>query len=51
MKGGNPGKTGEQFIIKADKRVIEFHGVEHRFIKKGDTFVLKTPGGGGWGEK
>ena len=51
MNGGNPGKTGEQFIIKADKSIVEFQGVDHRLIKKGDTFVLKTPGGGGWGEK
>ncbi|GMT45240.1 MAG: 5-oxoprolinase [bacterium] len=51
MNGGNPGKTGEQFIIKTDKSVLEFQGVDHRLIKKGDTFVLKTPGGGGWGEK
>jgi len=51
MKGGNPGKTGEQFVIKVDKSVVEFQGVDHYFIKKGDTFVLKTPGGGGWGKK
>lgn len=49
--GGEPGKTGEQYIVKPDKSVIEFQGVDQRKLKKGDTFVLKTPGGGGWGKK
>ena len=51
MQGGQPGKTGEQYIIKPDKSIIEFQGVDQRKLKKGDTFVLKTPGGGGWGNK
>ncbi len=49
MAGGNPGKTGSQQIIKPDGKVIPVAGTDHHHLEKGDTFILKTPGGGGWG--
>jgi len=49
MKGGNPGKTGSQQIVKPDGDIIPVAGTDHHHLEKGDTFILKTPGGGSWG--
>ena len=49
MKGGQPGKKGEQFLLRADSRKIKLHGIDGLQVSPGDRLVIKTPGGGGWG--
>lgn len=49
MKGGMPGKTGEQFIIHADGRKRKLKGVDGASVSAGDRLIIKTPGGGGCG--
>ncbi|MBL0741868.1 hydantoinase B/oxoprolinase family protein [Chryseolinea sp. Jin1] len=49
MKGGGPGKTGEQFIIKHSGKIEKLRGVDGTRVSPGDRLVIKTPGGGGWG--
>jgi len=51
MNGGQPGKTGEQFIIHADKRKEKLKGIDGVQVQRGDRMLIKTPGGGGWGKK
>lgn len=50
MKGGMPGKTGEQFIIQSNGRRKKLRGVDGVSVSAGDRFVIETPGGGGWGK-
>jgi 5-oxoprolinase (ATP-hydrolysing) len=50
MKGGEAGKVGEQYLIIGDGTTEELKGIDSRTVKKGERIVVKTPGGGGWGE-
>ncbi len=49
MAGGKHGKTGSQQIVKSNGKIISVAGTDHHHLEKGDKFILKTPGGGGWG--
>jgi 5-oxoprolinase (ATP-hydrolysing) len=49
MNGGLPGKTGEQFLIRDNKRK-KLSGTDGITVHPGDRIVIKTPGGGGWGK-
>jgi len=49
MNGGKEGKKGEQYIIRKNKRIQLLQGIDAEEIRKGDLFVIKTPGGGGFG--
>jgi 5-oxoprolinase (ATP-hydrolysing) len=49
MKGGSPGKTGEQFLIRDGKKT-KLKGTDGITVSAGDRIVIKTPGGGGWGK-
>ena len=49
MEGGEPGKTGEQYIERTDGWREYINGAESYEVGEGDTIVIKTPGGGGWG--
>jgi len=49
LKGGNPGKCGENILISRGRE----KKLNSKFImnvKKNDSLVIKTPGGGGWGK-
>ena len=46
--GGEPGKCGQNSIITNDGEV-ELDSKVERLVKKGETIVIKTPGGGGFG--
>lgn len=51
LEGGEPGQIGENFLVRANGDTIQ---VGHRGsveAKAGDTFVIRTPGGGGFGKK
>ncbi len=47
--GGCPGAPGRQLLRRADGRVEELAAIDQRRVEPGDTLVLETPGGGGWG--
>jgi 5-oxoprolinase (ATP-hydrolysing) len=49
MNGGRPGKTGEQYLIRGNKRK-KLKGTDGLVVAAGDRILIKTPGGGGWGK-
>jgi N-methylhydantoinase B/oxoprolinase/acetone carboxylase alpha subunit len=48
--GGREGKKGENILIRDNKR-LQLESKLNMKVKKGDTLIIKTPGGGGYGEK
>jgi 5-oxoprolinase (ATP-hydrolysing) len=50
MKGGEPGKTGEQIIIRANGENQNLKSIDGTTVHSGDRIIIKTPGGGGWGK-
>ncbi|MCB9453344.1 MAG: hydantoinase B/oxoprolinase family protein [Anaerolineaceae bacterium] len=51
LDGGEPGKPGLNQIIHADGQVETVSGKYTGTAGAGDTVIIETPGGGGWGEK
>lgn len=51
MNGGQPGKTGQQYIIRENGKKETLNGVDSAEVAPGDHIVIETPGGGGWGEE
>jgi N-methylhydantoinase B/oxoprolinase/acetone carboxylase alpha subunit len=49
VAGGEDGKTGVNWIIRADGREEVLTGTATVQLDEGDTFVIETPGGGGYG--
>jgi 5-oxoprolinase (ATP-hydrolysing) len=50
MRGGQDGKSGVNYIVKADTgRWCRLGGRKDFKASKGDCLVIDTPGGGGWG--
>jgi 5-oxoprolinase (ATP-hydrolysing) len=47
--GGAPGQTGCNSVQRADGSIEALHGTQSVEVEPGDTFVIATPGGGGWG--
>jgi N-methylhydantoinase B len=50
LAGGEPGATGEDWLIRADGRREPLPGKVTMEVEPGDRLVVLTPGGGGWGE-
>ena len=50
LAGGGPGKTGRNWISRADGTTIELSGTATVSVRPGDVFVIETPGGGGYGK-
>ena len=50
LKGGSPGKTGEQVHIPASGKAKKLKGMDSLSVNPGDKIIIKTPGGGGWGK-
>lgn len=48
INGGANGATGTQRVIRADGTVEQIGGIDTLTIYKDDTFVIETPGGGGY---
>jgi 5-oxoprolinase (ATP-hydrolysing) len=46
--GGNDGQTGRNRIVRADGREEQLEGTATVRLGAGDTFVIETPGGGGF---
>ncbi|MFW6339550.1 MAG: hydantoinase B/oxoprolinase family protein [Wenzhouxiangella sp.] len=51
LHGGGPGMTGEAWIERADGHIQPLAGCDRAEVEDGDTLVIRTPGGGGWGEQ
>ncbi|KKH92036.1 5-oxoprolinase [Methanosarcina sp. 1.H.T.1A.1] len=51
LKGGRPGRCGKNTLIRRDGSVLEVEGQAEIKLKRGDVFVIETPGGGGYCEK
>jgi 5-oxoprolinase (ATP-hydrolysing) len=49
MYGGEEGKRGMQYIIRSDGSEESLKGIDKAELQAGDTVIVKTPGGGGWG--
>jgi 5-oxoprolinase (ATP-hydrolysing) len=49
MAGGGDGALGEHWVERADGTVTEMAGCDSVDLGPGDTFVLRSPGGGGYG--
>ena len=51
MAGGEPGQPGRNSVRRADGRVEVLGSTQSVQMGVGDTFVIETPGGGGYGEE
>ncbi len=49
MCGGEPGKTGRQYLLRANGTRHPLAGIAQAVVRPGDVLVIETPGGGGWG--
>jgi 5-oxoprolinase (ATP-hydrolysing) len=47
--GGEAGKCGRNYVLRADGRQEELGFVASTEVQPGDVFVIETPGGGGYG--
>lgn len=50
LNGGEPGRPGKQYIIKASGETIKLGGMDSASVEAGDRLVIETPGGGGYGK-
>ncbi|MCH7733101.1 MAG: hydantoinase B/oxoprolinase family protein [Candidatus Marinimicrobia bacterium] len=50
MDGGKPGSLGKNQLVKKDGSVITLNGKVEQIVQPGDTIVIQTPGGGGFGK-
>jgi 5-oxoprolinase (ATP-hydrolysing) len=49
LAGGHPGALGRHWVEHPDGTVTEMAGCDSKPLAPGDTFVIETPGGGGFG--
>jgi 5-oxoprolinase (ATP-hydrolysing) len=49
LQGGGGGATGSNYVEHENGEVTELSGTDQIELKPGDLFVIKTPGGGGFG--
>ncbi|XP_078086332.1 5-oxoprolinase isoform X2 [Mustelus asterias] len=49
LNGGEPGARGLNLLLREDGRTINLGAKTSVTVWPGDTFLLRTPGGGGWG--
>ncbi|MCT8161879.1 hydantoinase B/oxoprolinase family protein [Pseudoruegeria sp. SHC-113] len=47
--GGLPGKTGSNAILRTTGAHVQLSGNDQATLDVGDTFIMETPGGGGFG--
>ena len=50
IENGGSGKVGKNYIKKSDTTVEKLGSQATVEINRGDTFIIETPGGGGYGE-
>jgi 5-oxoprolinase (ATP-hydrolysing) len=49
MAGGSPGQLGRNRVERADGSTVELAGCDSTEVEPGDTLVIETPSGGGYG--
>ncbi|HWS91609.1 MAG TPA: hydantoinase B/oxoprolinase family protein, partial [Mycobacterium sp.] len=49
MAGGSPGELGRNRVERADGSIVELAGCDSTEVGPGETLVIETPGGGGYG--
>ena len=49
MAGGSPGELGRNRVERTDGSTVELAGCDSADVQPGDTLVIETPGGGGYG--
>ncbi len=49
--GGRPGLAGENSVLRSDGTIENLAGNDETQMRANDVFVMKTPGGGGFGTK
>ncbi|MEE2946047.1 MAG: hydantoinase B/oxoprolinase family protein [Pseudomonadota bacterium] len=49
--GGEPGSVGENSVRRSNGQIVPLKGDSQVELAPGDTFIMKTPGGGGFGTK
>ena len=49
MAGGLPGKSGKNELIRTSGKLEPLAGKVERVVKSGETIIIETPGGGGYG--
>ena len=47
--GGQPGAVGENWVQRADGGLDRLGHIGEVQMQPGDVFIIRTPGGGGWG--
>jgi 5-oxoprolinase (ATP-hydrolysing) len=50
LNGGQAGHPGEQHLAKRNGEEIELASGAQLELEASDRLIMKTPGGGGWGE-
>jgi len=50
LNGGHNGASGEHYILKANGEKLLLSGKDTAILNEGDTIVINTPGGGGYGD-
>lgn len=50
LEGGQPGALGRHTVVGADGREDVLRGKCTTVLRRGDTLVMRTPGGGGYGD-
>jgi 5-oxoprolinase (ATP-hydrolysing) len=50
LEGGEPGQVGLTSILRTDGRVEVLQSCDQCSVGAGDTIIVETPGGGGYGE-
>ncbi len=50
LEGGGPGGVGENYLKTVDGEVFRLGGNAEVALNTGDQIIIKTPGGGGFGE-
>jgi 5-oxoprolinase (ATP-hydrolysing) len=51
LQGGGAGACGHNFVMRCDGAVDELAGNDEVSLDPGDTLVIETPGGGGFGSE
>jgi 5-oxoprolinase (ATP-hydrolysing) len=49
VEGGQPGAVGDNAVLRADGTLEPLDHIGQVQMQPGDVFIIRTPGGGGWG--
>ena len=49
LNGGEAGATGRNYVVRNDDTITDLTSTATVQMKSGDTFVIETPAGGGYG--